>query len=178
MKDGFSEQSEQKEQSISTATAKKGRSAKALAELSSTATSTSERPTHPPAPATLATAQRALRIAVDQKALDPVVIDLRGLSSVADLFVIASGTSQRHLQGMSDKIELSLKERGERPNSVNGFQDGDWIILDYGDVVVHLLHEPARQYYNLDGLWRDAPRLPLEPELEEQVRRLRTGSIR
>jgi ribosome-associated protein len=103
---------------------------------------------------------------------------VRGISTIADFFVIGSGTSQRHTQGIADKVEAALKEIGERPASVGGYENGEWIIMDYGDLIVHVLYEPARQFYKLDELWRDARKLSFGAELEERVRKLRTGTVR
>jgi len=116
-----------------------------------------------------------LRSCVEQKALDVRGLDLSGLTDIADYFVIASGTSQRHVQGIVDKVKRDLKAKGEKYISVSGTETGEWVLIDYGDFVVHIFYEPTRQYYDLDGLWKKAKELPLTPELEAQARRLRTG---
>lgn len=120
----------------------------------------------------------ALRIAIEQKGLDVCGLELKGCSDVADYFVIVSATSDRHAQGIAEKIRLHLKLHGEEPISVTGFETAEWILLDYGDFVVHIFYEPTRQYYAFDELWKKAKVLALEPELEQQARRLRTGMIR
>lgn len=117
----------------------------------------------------------ALGIAIEQKGLDVKVLELSGLTDIADYFVIISGTSDRHVQGIAEKIERSLKEKGERPLRVNGINKGEWVLIDYGNIVVHVFHEPVRQYYEFDELWRKAKLLELPAELKEQARRLRTG---
>ncbi len=123
-------------------------------------------------------AKAAIQAAINQKALDVCGLDIRGLSDVADYFVIASGTSERHISGIADKIESELKSIGEEPISVSGYRTSDWVILDYGNIVVHVLYEPARQFYNLDGLWKDAQKVPLPPELQSEARMLQTGMFR
>jgi ribosome-associated protein len=113
--------------------------------------------------------------AIDQKALDVCALDLQGVSDIADFFVIASGTSQKHVQGIGDRIRERLKSKGESTLSVSGQERGDWVVLDFASVVVHLFHEPIRQFYDLDGLWKEASRLSLPENLEEHAKRLRTG---
>ena len=117
----------------------------------------------------------ALTVCIEQKAHDPCAIELTEGNDVADYFVLASATSERHARGIADNIQRTLKAEGETPTHVAGYEDSTWIVLDYGDVVIHVFHEPVRRYYDLDGLWGDAPRLPLAPELHEQVKKLRTG---
>ncbi|MCB0324984.1 MAG: ribosome silencing factor [Bdellovibrionales bacterium] len=124
-------------------------------------------------------ALRALETAVGQKGLDVRALDLRNATDIADYFVIASGTSQRHVQGIADKVREELRQLGEIPNGSSGYEGGEWVVLDYGDLVVHVFYEPTRQYYAFDELWRGATDLPIEdPELAQAARRLRTGMIR
>lgn len=117
----------------------------------------------------------ALGVAIEQKGLDVKILELSGLTDIADYFVIISGTSDRHVQGIAEKIEQSLKEKGERPLRINGMNKGEWVLMDYGNIVVHVFYEPVRQYYEFDDLWRKAKLLELPVELKEQARRLRTG---
>lgn len=119
----------------------------------------------------------AVVAATDQKAHDVRALSLEGVSDIADTFVIASGTSDRHVKGIADKIRAALRELGELPTAVSGHESGEWIALDYGSVVVHVFHEAARQYYLFDELWSEASEVPLNPELEQIVRKLRTGMI-
>ncbi len=116
-----------------------------------------------------------MRVAIEQKALDVRGLDLEGISDIADCFVILSGTSQRHVKGISDKVLEALRESGEKPIATSGQKDADWILLDYGNLIVHLFYEPTRQYYKMDELWKKAKELPLPEDLEEQARKLRTG---
>jgi len=102
------------------------------------------------------------RAAVDNKGENVVVLDVNGASSFADYFVIAHGRSTRHVQGMADNIRRDLKKLGAYPRSVEGESEAKWILMDYGDVIVHLFYEPVRGFYDLEGLWHDVPRLQLQ----------------
>lgn len=86
---------------------------------------------------------------------------MRPVTSFADYFVICSGANQRQIKAISDEVERMLKANGERPNSVEGYTNAEWVLMDYGDMVVHIFTETARSYYDLDRLWRDAPELPV-----------------
>lgn len=111
----------------------------------------------------LSTLDPALRIAVeatrDKKALDIVVLDLRGLASFTDYFLIATGGSHRQLVTVADEIEEKLKEQKRRPSHIEGYPRGDWILMDYVDFVVHIFTPVSRSYYDLEKLWGDAKRL-------------------
>jgi ribosome-associated protein len=106
-------------------------------------------------------AQLCATSALDKKAEDVVVLDLRELSSVADFFVIASGTSEPHLKAIADEIERQTHENGDRPRGIDGFPASHWIVMDYTDVIVHIFHPKTRERYGLENLWGDAPRLKL-----------------
>ena len=99
---------------------------------------------------------------LDRKALDPVALDLRGLSSIADFFVILTGTSNRHVQAMAENIMEAFKSVGLSLLGSEGLREGKWVLLDYGEVVVHIFLEPVREYYDIERLWVDAPRLDLD----------------
>jgi ribosome-associated protein len=92
----------------------------------------------------------------NRKAVEPVVLDLRGLSEATDYFVIASGTSDTHVRGMADHL-MRLPIDGGRPHHVEGLTQGRWVLLDYVDFVVHLFHPEQREFYQLERLWGDAP---------------------
>lgn len=128
-----------------------------------------------PALPSLEIATRAMEAAIDQKGLDVRGLELQGHTNIADCFVIVSGTSDRHVRGIVDKIVRDLEVVGESPQGISGYENGQWILVDYGDVIVHVFFEPVRQYYSLDELWGDANRVDLSPELEKMMRKLRTG---
>jgi ribosome-associated protein len=93
----------------------------------------------------------------DRKALDPIVLDLRGLTAAADYFVIVSGTSDAHVRGMAEHLMTALEPRGLVPHHVEGLTQGRWVLLDYVDFVVHVFHPELREFYQLERLWGDAP---------------------
>ncbi len=94
--------------------------------------------------------------ALNYKAVDPVVLDVSDLASFADYFVICSGKSTRQVQGIADNIETRLKALGVKPLGIEGFHEGQWILMDYGDVIVHIFYEPVRYFYDLESLWSEA----------------------
>ena len=98
----------------------------------------------------------------DKKGLDITMLDVSGLIVLTDVFVIASGTSRRHVMTLAEETELQLKGVDRRPLRREGMEDGSWVLLDYGDVVVHVFDEETRAYYDLERLWADAPRLTFE----------------
>ena len=97
------------------------------------------------------------RIADERKADDIIVLDLNGISPVADYFVIASGVTARQLKAISRDIEKEMKARHATRLGVEGFTEGHWILLDYGDLIVHLFLKDLREFYDLEMLWGDAP---------------------
>ncbi len=107
-------------------------------------------------------AMRALALALDKKALDPVLLDVRELCSFCNYQLVISGRSDRQVDAISDGIAAGLKEIGLRPLGAEGARTGQWSLLDYGDFVVHVFLSSAREHYDLEGLWSDAPRVPIE----------------
>lgn len=97
--------------------------------------------------------------AAERKAEDVIVLDVRGMTSVADAFIICSGRSNRQVSALAEHVQRRLKDNGVRPLSVDGIKDGHWVLMDYGHVVIHLFYDPMRRFYDLEGLWADAPRL-------------------
>jgi len=108
--------------------------------------------------------RRTLNAAWEKKALDLTVLDMRGIASVTDFFVIATGTNRRQVQAISDEVVEQLKRSGTRAARVEGFQTAEWILVDYGDFVVHVFDEKARRFYDLERLWREARRVDVSPE--------------
>src|SRR5262249_20901093 len=107
-------------------------------------------------------AMRALSLALDKKALEPVLLDVRQLCSFCNYQLIVSGRSDRQVDAIADAIELGLKAEGLRAISTEGARTGQWALLDYGDFVVHVFLHAAREHYDLEGLWNDAPRVPID----------------
>ena len=99
--------------------------------------------------------------ALDKKAVGLEILDVAGKVDYADFLVIMTGRSDRHAQSLAQGIEEALKKRGVRPVAVEGLSHGLWVLMDFGDVVVHVFQDEARQLYDLDGLWLDARRLPV-----------------
>ena len=107
----------------------------------------------------------AVRAAESKKATDIRVLDLTGITSFADFFVICSGGNQRQVQAISDEVGLQLKHQaGELPISVEGYNQAEWVLHDYGDLLVHIFSEKAREYYGLERLWRSAKTVEIPPE--------------
>ena len=105
-----------------------------------------------------------MRAAQDKKATDITVLDLTGITSFTDYFVICSGASSRQNQAIADEIGMQLKKHGEQAGSVEGYDQGEWILLDYGDFLVHIFTAKAREYYSLERLWREAKVIPVAAE--------------
>jgi ribosome-associated protein len=109
----------------------------------------------------LETALLAAEAADGKKAYDLLVLDLKGLTSIADYFVICSASSTTQVGAIADGIGHALASGDIRPSHIEGGAEATWLLMDYGDVVVHIFDEPARSYYSLDRLWGDAPRVPV-----------------
>jgi ribosome-associated protein len=102
------------------------------------------------------------RVAAENKARDIVVLDMRGLTPLYDFFVLATGTSRRQIHTITEEVDAALREAGDRRLSVEGYEASKWVVQDYGDVVVHVFNPDTRQYYTLEELWADAPRVDWE----------------
>jgi len=101
-------------------------------------------------------------LAENKKAEDLAVLDVRKLSSITDYFVIASGTSEPHLRAISDEITEKLRTTHDlRPRAVDGTIQTNWLVLDFNDVIVHVMRNDVREHYDLEGLWGDAPKVRL-----------------
>jgi ribosome-associated protein len=99
------------------------------------------------------------RVAEDNKAKDIVVLDLRGKTPLYDYFIIMTGSSRRQMHALADEIEAALKAVGDRRLSVQGYQGSRWIVEDFGDIMIHVFDQESREYYSLDDLWADAPKV-------------------
>jgi ribosome-associated protein len=108
-------------------------------------------------PASMTAARRAAQVLLDNKAQDVVVLDLRPVSDMADYFIVASGTSDTHVRATAGHVVETLKAEGLRVHSVEGMEQGRWVLLDYVDFVVHVFHPTLRAFYQLERLWGDAP---------------------
>jgi|SRR5437762_3119168 len=121
--------------------------------------------------------RRVLQAAAEKKAIEPTVLDLRGISTFTDFFVMFTGANRRQVQAISDEIVEQLKRHGNPAARVEGYQNAEWILIDYGDFVVHVFDEKARRFYDLERLWREAGRLDVSPDqIGTGVASLNSGS--
>lgn len=112
----------------------------------------------------------AMETAIEKKALNPVLIDVSSESSYTDFILILSGRSDRHVDAVADAVLQAMKkEHGLVPIGVEGQGDGQWSLIDFGDIVVHVFYHPLREFYDLEGLWIDAPRVPIDVPPESQL---------
>ncbi len=116
----------------------------------------------------------ALRAASDKKALEMVILDLREIASFTDYFLITSGTNVRQVQAIADEVVEQLKKQGTRAARVEGYSTAEWVLVDYGDFIVHVFEDKARRFYDLERLWRDAARVALPADVTNGG----TGSLR
>jgi ribosome-associated protein len=108
------------------------------------------------------TAVAIAKAALDKKAEDVTVLDVRGLTSYADYFVVMTADSDRQASAIADHVEQTMKQQGVAKVGVEGYETGRWILVDYGDVVAHVMNRESRGFYDLEGLWADAPRFQVE----------------
>jgi len=108
-------------------------------------------------------AQLCAGIADDSKGEDIVILDVRSLTYFTDYFVIMSGRSTRHVQGLAEAIESELSAKRISSKNCEGLKEGQWVLIDFNDVIVHIFYKDARPFYDLEGLWHDAPRIEPEP---------------
>jgi ribosome-associated protein len=101
------------------------------------------------------------RFALEKKAYDLVLMEVREVTSIADYFIICSGRSDRQVQSIAQGIAENLSEAGISPLSVEGISRGQWVLMDFSDVIVHIFYQPVREFYDLEGLWSHAPRVEL-----------------
>lgn len=107
---------------------------------------------------------RAAELTLERKASDVVALDLRGISSATDFFVIATGTSDVQVRSIASHVVNELKKEDVRPTHVEGLASGNWVLIDYVDMVVHVFHRQVREFYQLEGLWGDAPSVAFDSE--------------
>lgn len=114
--------------------------------------------------------------ALDRKAYDLELLDVAKVTSVADYFLICTGRSDTQVRAIAQHIEESLAAEGIRPLALEGYARGQWVLMDYGDVVVHIFYQPIRGFYDLEGLWLKAPRVQLPEPYLSQARAFVTGT--
>lgn len=104
-------------------------------------------------------ARLCARVAEDNKGRDVVILDMRAITPLYDFFILVTGLSRRQIHTISEEIDAALHAEGEARDYIEGYEAGKWVVQDYGDLVVHVFDQDARQYYCLEDLWADAPRL-------------------
>ena len=104
-------------------------------------------------------AKLCFEIIMERKAINPILLKVKELSSITDYFLIASGSSTRQVQAIVRHIQRRMREEGSRPYSIEGAQEGHWTVMDYGSLIVHIFYQPYREFYDLEGLWIDAPQM-------------------
>lgn len=110
---------------------------------------------------TLDKALLASEIIRERKAVNPVLFEVGELTSITDYFLIASGNSSRQVQAISRHLSRKMRDKGLKALGVEGEREGHWILMDYGDLVIHIFYQPVREFYDLEGLWIEAPRVEL-----------------
>lgn len=104
----------------------------------------------------------AADIIMERKAVDPVLFNIGGMTSFADYFLIAGGNSTRQVQSIGRHLTEKMREHGLKAHGIEGENEGQWILMDYGDLIIHLFYEPVRAFYDLEGLWMEAPRIEIK----------------
>ena len=98
-----------------------------------------------------------------KKAYDVIALDVRDLTTIADIFIFCSGTSNRQVTAIADNIQRLLKKQGIKVLSAEGKSEGQWVLLDYGHIIIHVFLEPVRQFYDIESIWNDAKKIDIEP---------------
>ena len=122
-------------------------------------TATKRLPQLPTTTSALERAELCARIASENKGRDIVILDMRGVTSLYDYFILISGVSRRQIHTIAEEIDAALVRAGDRRLSIEGYESSKWVVQDYGDVVVHVFDPATREYYSLEELWADAPRV-------------------
>ncbi len=120
---------------------------------------------------------RIAEVALSKKGFDIKILDLRGISSVTDFFVIVSGEATMHVNAIGASISEELSKEGSHPSVKEGMQGGRWVLLDYFDVVAHIFLEPVRDFYSLEKLWGDAPEIPFADSSEPDQAGFQSGEV-
>lgn len=115
--------------------------------------------------------------ALGRKAVNLVLLDIRQLTSFADVFIICSGRSNRQVSAIAEHIKRELKEKGIRPLSMEGMTEGQWVLMDYGHILIHVFLEPVREFYDLEGFWSGARRIPVEDYVDQSQLTQETGEF-
>jgi len=105
----------------------------------------------------------------ERKAVNPLLLHVEDMTSVADYFLITSGNSTRQVQAITRHLHKTLREAGFRPYGTEGEQEGHWVLMDYGDVVIHIFYQPLREFYDLEGLWTEAPEVKTGDKVLQDV---------
>ncbi len=105
---------------------------------------------------------------LQRKVIAPVLMDVQELTSVADYFIVCSGSSNRQVAAIAQTIKRELKKHKFKPLSIDGLKEGQWVLMDFGHVVIHIFYDPVRNFYDLEGLWTDAARV-VTPGLEKYM---------
>ncbi|CAN2039017.1 ribosome-associated protein [Candidatus Magnetomoraceae bacterium gMMP-15] len=106
---------------------------------------------------------------MSKKAIDPVLLDVRNVTSFTDAFIICSASSSRQVTAIAEHIKQTLKKQKKKLISMEGKKEGHWVLMDYGDVIFHIFYEPIREFYDLEGLWIDGKRIELESPSEKKL---------
>ncbi len=114
-------------------------------------------------------ALHAIAAGLEKKALEPALLDLTEQASYTDYLIVLSGTSDRHVQTIADAVVEAFAKLRRHPIGVEGTKEGQWALIDFGDLVVHVFYHPMRDFYDLEGLWCDAPRVALEVPAEARA---------
>jgi ribosome-associated protein len=122
-----------------------------------------------PRPSSLDTAKLALEAALDRKALEPMLLDVSAMCSYTEHILVVSGRSDRQVDGIADAIRDAVRATGRQMLGVEGARSGHWALLDFGDLVIHVFLHSTRQHYDLESLWSDAPRVPIDVPAEARA---------
>ncbi|MDB9822410.1 ribosome silencing factor [Deltaproteobacteria bacterium] len=118
---------------------------------------------------TLNKALLATKIIRERKAIDPILMEVGKLTSITDYFLVAGGNSSRQVQAISRHLGRKMRDKGLKAYGVEGEKEGHWILMDYGDLVIHIFYQPVREFYDLEGLWIEAPRRALDDENKRKI---------